>query len=79
MSGILLNNRYRILRQLSSGGFGKTFVAEDTGSPSKQPRVIKKLHPASEGLQEIIIPKFKREAAVLERLSETIDQLPKVL
>lgn len=28
--GTILNDRYRIIRQIGRGGFGKTYLAEDT-------------------------------------------------
>ncbi len=49
--------------------------------PSKRRCVIKILHPASDNppeLQEIISKRFEREAAVLETLGESIDQIPKL-
>lgn len=38
---MLLNNRYQIIRTLGSGGFGDTFLAEDTQMPSQRRCVIK--------------------------------------
>jgi serine/threonine-protein kinase len=32
----LLSNRYQVLRVLGSGGFGQTFLAEDTQMPPQQ-------------------------------------------
>ncbi|MFB2898285.1 hypothetical protein ACE1CI_35660 [Aerosakkonemataceae cyanobacterium BLCC-F50] len=37
----LLNNRYLLLQKLGSGGFGDTFLAEDTNMPSQRRCVIK--------------------------------------
>lgn len=42
---MLLNNRYRIIRTLGSGGFGETYLAEDTQMPSQRRCVIKQLKP----------------------------------
>ena len=48
MSDPLLNHRYRILQSLGEGGFGKTFLAEDTQMPSRRQCVIKQLKPMSD-------------------------------
>ncbi|MEA5608101.1 serine/threonine protein kinase, partial [Nodularia spumigena UHCC 0060] len=42
---MLLNNRYQVIRTLGSGGFGETFMAEDTQIPSSRRCVIKQLRP----------------------------------
>ncbi|AFY72480.1 serine/threonine protein kinase [Synechococcus sp. PCC 7502] len=67
---MLLNNRYKILRSLGSGGFGETFVAEDTQMPSGRHCVIKKLRPISHDpeVYQLVKARFHREAAILEDL-----------
>jgi serine/threonine protein kinase len=40
---MLLNNRYQVIQTLGSGGFGETFLAEDTQMPSRRRCVIKQL------------------------------------
>src|SRR6266496_71152 len=74
----LLNNRYRILQILGSGGCGKTFLAEDTHMPSGRRCVIKQLKPATTNpaAYRIIQERFQREAAILETLGWTNDQIP---
>lgn len=69
------------MQDLGSGGFGQTFIAEDTHMPSKRRCVIKVLHPASNNppnLHKLISERFEREAAVLETLGESIDQIPRL-
>lgn len=43
MASSLLNNRYQILETLGQGGFGSTYLAEDTHLPSRRRCVIKQL------------------------------------
>jgi serine/threonine-protein kinase len=45
MDAHLLNNRYQILKKLGEGGFGTTYLAEDTLMPSRRRCVIKQLKP----------------------------------
>lgn len=45
MMATLLNNRYQIIQVLGAGGFGETFLAEDTYLPSRRRCVIKQLKP----------------------------------
>ncbi|MFM2060999.1 MAG: serine/threonine-protein kinase [Cyanobacteriota bacterium] len=42
---MLLNNRYQVIRTLGSGGFGETFLAQDTNMPSQRLCVVKQLKP----------------------------------
>jgi serine/threonine protein kinase, bacterial len=76
----LLNNRYQVIQVLGAGGFGETFLAEDTYMPSRRRCVIKQLKPISNDPQiyQIIQQRFEREAATLEYLGEANDQIPKL-
>lgn len=75
-----LNNRYRVIKALSSGGFGETFLAEDTQMPSGRKCVVKQLKPVTEGLKnhQLIQERFQREAAILETLGEYNSQIPRL-
>ncbi|WP_066381804.1 serine/threonine-protein kinase [Anabaena sp. CA = ATCC 33047] len=80
MTSILLNNRYQVIQVLGAGGFGETFLAEDTHMPSRRRCVIKQLKPVANNPQtyQIIQQRFEREAATLEYLGENSDQIPKL-
>ena len=74
----LLNYRYKILKALAEGGFGKTFLAEDTQMPSKRRCVIKQLKPVSSrpDIAQIVQDRFTREAAVLDTVGKNHNQIP---
>ncbi|AFY44618.1 serine/threonine protein kinase [Nostoc sp. PCC 7107] len=80
MRSILLNNRYQVIQVLGAGGFGETFLAEDTHMPSRRRCVIKQLKPIANDPQtyELIQQRFEREAATLEYLGDSSDQIPRL-
>ncbi len=74
----LLDNRFQIVRVLGSGGFGETFLAEDTKMPSSRYCVIKQLRPITDKpeVYQLVQQRFMREAAVLEELGTSCNQIP---
>lgn len=77
---VLLSSRYKVLNTLSDGGFGQTFLVEDTHMPSSRHCVLKQLKPVhnQSELHQIIQDRFQREAATLEKLGEAHDQIPRL-
>lgn len=77
---LLLKNRYQVLQVLSeAGGFGQTFLAEDIDTPSRRRCVIKKLKPVADRDEfQFLQERFHREAAILERLGDSSNQIPKL-
>ena len=48
-SKLLLKDRYRAIKPIGQGGFGKTFLAVDEDKPSKPRCVIKQFYPQAQG------------------------------
>lgn len=80
MTLTLLNNRYQVLQVLGSGGFGETFLAQDTQMPSHKRCVIKKLRPLINNPQmyQLVQERFQKEAAILEDLGDRNSQIPRL-
>ena len=78
MTTKLLNNRYQVIQVLGAGGFGETFLAEDTHLPSRRRCVIKQLKPLADDPKtyQKIQQLFEREATTLEFLGEGSEQIP---
>ena len=74
----LVNNRYRVVRELGKGGFGATFLVEDTQLPSGKRCVLKELMPIenNEETYTLIKQRFEREAVILEELGNVSLQIP---
>ena len=81
MTITLLNNRYQVIQVIGAGGFGETFLAEDVHMPSRRRCVIKQLKPITNNdpqTYQLIQQRFEREAATLEFLGESSNQIPKL-
>lgn len=80
MLGTLLDQRYKVTAVLGAGGFGQTYIAEDTRRPGNPQCVVKHLKPASSDTQFIDVARrlFRTEAEMLEKLGRH-DQIPQLL
>ncbi len=74
--GQVVDHRYRIIRQLGQGGFGRTYLAEDNHK-AQQACVLKEFAPQVQTQQELAKAKelFEREARVLTTLQHP--QIPR--
>ena len=75
-----LGGRYQINSQLGAGGFGKTFLAQDTHLPGNPQCVVKQLQPQVKDAKSLEIAKrlFDTEARVLYDLGSH-QQIPRLL
>ena len=80
MLGKLLDGRYQIIDSLGRGGFGQTYIAQDTRRPGNPTCVVKHLKPASSDSECLQIARrlFCSEAEILEKLGYH-DQIPRLL
>ncbi|GAX42468.1 serine/threonine kinase [Tolypothrix sp. NIES-4075] len=78
MTETFLNDRYRIISVLGTGGFCETFLAEDTQMPSGRTCVIKQLKAVANNphIHQLVQRRFQREAAILEELGGVSKQIP---
>ena len=80
-SGTTLKNRYKIIKSLGSGGFGDTYLAEDSDLPGNPKCVVKHLSPKSSDPTVLYYARrlFEREAETLYKLGSDSDQIPRLL
>ncbi|HEY9802423.1 MAG TPA: serine/threonine protein kinase [Leptolyngbyaceae cyanobacterium] len=80
MIGKLLDHRYQVIRVLATGGFGQTYIAQDTRRPGNPTCVVKHLKPATSDPRVFETAKrlFNSEAETLENLGHH-DQIPRLL
>ncbi len=79
-SKLLLAERYRAVKIIGQGGFGRTFKAVDEFKPSQPFCVIKQFFPQAQGTQNLekAAELFAQEAVRLESLG-THPQIPELL
>ena len=74
---LLLVDRYKALREIGSGGFGKTYLAIDDRQPNKPQCAIKQFLPAAPNDRNSSSRLFKKEAESLRSLCHP--QIPKFI
>ena len=76
----LLGSRYKVIQVLASGGFSRTYVAEDMQRPGSPRCVVKQFLPANQNPDILPVARrlFHTEAQTLERLGKH-DQIPRLL
>ncbi|MFM2063296.1 MAG: hypothetical protein RLZZ507_2966 [Cyanobacteriota bacterium] len=77
---LLLKERYRAIKPIGQGGFGRTFLAVDEDKPSKPTCVIKQFFPQAQGTNTVqkAIELFNQEAVQLDDLGQH-PQIPALL
>ncbi|MEH2353615.1 serine/threonine-protein kinase [Nostoc sp.] len=80
MLGQLLDGRYQVLQILGGGGFGQTYIAQDTHRPGFPKCVVKHLKPVTRSPEFLKTARrlFTSEAETLEKLGYH-DQIPRLL
>lgn len=75
-----LGERYKIIQVLGAGGFGSTYLVEDTKSPGSPQCVIKRLQSASSDQRFLQVARrlFKTEVEILGKLGHH-PQIPRLL
>ena len=77
-SKLLLRERYRPIKPIGRGGFGRTFFAVDEDKPSHPPCVIKQFLPQNTGDPKKAAELFQQEAVRLDELGKH-PQIPELL
>lgn len=67
---LLLAQRYRAIKPLAQGGFGRTLLAEDEYKPSKPQCVIKQFYPQGQNNSGKAAELFQQEAVRLDELGK---------
>jgi serine/threonine protein kinase len=77
---LLLKERYRAIKPIGQGGFGRTFLAVDEDKPSKPRCVIKQFYPQAQGTNTVqkAVELFTQEAVQLDQLGQH-PQIPDLL
>lgn len=77
---LLLRERYRAIKPIGQGGFGRTFLAIDEDKPSKPSCVIKQFFPLAQGTNNAqkAAELFNQEAVQLDELGKH-PQIPELL
>jgi serine/threonine protein kinase len=71
-SKLFLKERYRAIKPIGQGGFGRTFLAVDEDKPSKPRCVIKQFYPQAQGTNTVqkAVELFNQEAVQLDELGK---------
>ncbi len=77
---ILLRERYRPIKLIGKGGFGRTFLAIDEDKPGKPHCVVKQLNFIGQNPETLnkAIELFQQEAILLDKLGKHHSQIPEL-